>query len=148
LLETGTGLLNGRSFPHALARVLQLRRPHLRPLGAELEASLVPEVDAHGREFVRGQFTLQMRVDGRSVLVRLHAWPDRWVWVDARHSVRGGWRWEFTAEGRFLPAPGPRALCARLEQMLRAAHLPPARVPEAMHHIWDHALAPGGRRRI
>jgi hypothetical protein len=142
----GTGLLNGRSFPHAVTRVLQLRRPHLRPLAAELETSLVPDIDARGHEFVRGQFTLHMRVDGRSVLLRLHVWPDHWIWVDARHSVRGGWRWEFTTEGRFLPAPGPRALCVRIEQMLRAAHLTAARVPDAMRHIWEHTLASGPHR--
>jgi hypothetical protein len=107
---------------------------------------MAPDVDSRGIDIERGQTALQLRVDGRSVLIRLHIWPDHWMWIDARHSVRGGWRWEFSAEGRFLPAPGPRALVAKVEQMLRAAHLPAPQVPDAMHAIWQRSLGAGMRR--
>jgi hypothetical protein len=134
------------SFPQRVVRAFAQRRRAFRVFDVTLEAEVVPDVDAHGTDTERAQITLQLRVEGRSVLIRVHAWPTHHVWIDARHSVRGGWRWEFTAEGRFLPAPGPRALVTRVERMVRAAHLPAAQVPEAMNAIWQRALVNGTRR--
>jgi hypothetical protein len=135
-------------FPAAVCRAFERRHRALHLLDAEIESQFVPDVDAHGREFHRDETTLQLRVDGRSVIVRVHAWPDRWVWIDARHSIRGGWRWQFTTQGRFTHAAGARALVANVEKMLRTAHRPAGEVVDAMHAIWDGALVSTGARRI
>jgi frataxin-like iron-binding protein CyaY len=118
----------------------------LHLLDAEIETQLVPDC-VHGVDFNRGETIIQLRVDGRSVIVRAHAWPDHWVWIDARHSVRGGWRWQFTTQGKFVSAGGARALVANVEKMLRTAQRPAAEVAEAMHAIWRGCLI-GGARRI
>ena len=80
------------------------------------------------------------------MLLRVHAWEDRWLWIDARHSSKLGWLWEFNTEGRLLPPPSPTAVITRIEAMMDVAHQPPADVPRLMSAIWTHALARGLRR--
>jgi hypothetical protein len=132
-------------FPASVSRAFERRDRALHLLDAEIETQLVPDC-VHGVDFSRGETTLQLRVDGRSVLVRVHTWPDRWVWIDARHSVRGGWQWQFSAQGRFVHPGGARALATNVEKMLRAAHRPAAEVPDAMRAIWEGTLVAGNRR--
>ena len=133
-------------FPASVCRAFERRLRALHLLDAEIETQLVPDTDAGGADFLRGETTLRLRVDGRSVLTRAHAWPDHWVWIDARHSVRGGWQWQFTTQGRFIAASGARALVANVEKMMHMAHRPAGEVPGAMHSIWDGALISGIRR--
>jgi hypothetical protein len=134
------------SFPASVWRAFERRQRTLHLLDAEHDSLLVPDW-ADGIDFHRCEITIQLRVDGRSVIVRAHVWPDHGVWIDARHSVHGGWRWQFTTQGRFVNAGGARALVANIEKMLRTAQRPAAEVPDAMHAIWDGALL-GDARRI
>lgn len=132
-------------FPASVWRTFERRQRTLHLLDAEHDSQLVPDC-ADGIDFHRCEITIQLRVDGRSVIVRAHAWPDHWVWIDARHSVQGGWRWQFTTQGRFVNSAGARKLVANIEKMLRTAQRPAAEVPDAMHAIWDGALLSGVRR--
>lgn len=134
-------------FPATVWRAFERRQRTLHLLDADHDSQLVPDCDARGVDFHRCEITIQLRVDGRSVIVRVHAWPDRWVWIDARHSVHGGWRWQFTTQGRFVNIGGARALVANVEKMLRTAQRPAAEVADAMHVIWESSLI-GGIRRI
>ena len=134
-------------FPATVWRAFDRRERALHLLDAEIESQLVPDTDVHGADIHRGETTIQLRVDGRSVLVRAHVWPDHWVWIDARHSVRGGWRWQFTTQGRFVNAGGARALVVNVEKMLRTAQRPASEVPDAMREIWEGSLI-GSARRI
>jgi hypothetical protein len=133
-------------FPATVWRAFERRQRTLHLLDAEHESLLVPDCDARGADIHRCEITIQLRIDGRSVIVRAHVWPDRWVWVDARHSVHGGWRWQFTMQGRFVNAGGARALVAKVEKMLRTAQRPAGEVADAMHEIWQGSLLSGARR--
>jgi hypothetical protein len=133
------------SFPASVWRAFERRQRTLHLLDAEHESELVPDC-ADGIDFHRCEITIQLRVDGRSVIVRAQAWPDRWVWIDARHSVHGGWRWQFTTRGRFVNVGGARALVANIEKMLRTAQRPASEVVDAMHAIWETCLIRGVRR--
>ena len=139
-------MTSNNGFPATVWRAFERRHRALHLLDAEIDARLVPDTDARGCDIHRSETTLQLRVDGRSVIVRVHAWPDHRVWIDARHSVRGGWRWQFTTQGRFVEAGGARALVGNVEKMLRAAHRPANEAPDAMQAIWDGALICGTRR--
>jgi len=142
---TVTTMAATNGFPATAWRAFERRRRALHLLDAEIESHLVPDTDARGADFHRSETAIQLRIDGRSVIVRVHAWPDRWVWVDARHSVRGGWQWQFTTQGRFI-VDGARALVANAEKTVHAAHRPAGEVPAAMHAIWDGVLISGIRR--
>ncbi|MGA7713873.1 MAG: hypothetical protein WCA81_18415 [Rhizomicrobium sp.] len=49
------------------------------------------------------------------VMLRLHAWPDRKIWLDARQSTKKGWAWAWTREGRLLGSSGAPEAIAALE---------------------------------
>jgi hypothetical protein len=126
-------------------RAFERRQRTLHLLDAEHESQLVPDC-VDGNDFYRCEIAIQLRVDGRSVILHAHVWPDRWAWIDARHSVHGGWRWQFTTQGRLVDAGGARAFVANVEKMLRTAQRPASEVPDAMHAIWDATLLSGARR--
>ena len=134
-------------FPPALLEAFRRRGRAIVHRGATVDSVLVPDqADDYGEVIDRCEITIAFRVDGRSVLIRAHAWEDRWLWIDARHSSKKGWTWEFSTEGRLLPPPSPAAVITRLESMMDAAHQPPVEVPRLMSAIWTHALAKGLRR--
>jgi hypothetical protein len=76
----------------------------------------------------------------RTVL-RLSAWEDRWVWVDARRSGKIGWVWQFTAEGRLLGNRLARELVSAFE-----ASIGDQGSEAALRAIWAPILAQGPRR--
>jgi hypothetical protein len=139
--------MSRRNFAHTVNDVFWTRRRAIRHVGGQFDSVLsLDNAGFHGRELERGATTLAFRVDGRSVILRVHAWEDRWLWVDARHSCKGGWQWQFSAQGRFLPAAGARAVVTKVEEMLRAAHLPAEGVTRALAAIWARCLAAGPDR--
>jgi len=136
-----------RNFPRTLNEAFAARRRAIRFVGAQLESVVTPDAaDARGCEQERGETMLAFRVDGRSVILRVHAWEDRWLWIDARHSSKRGWVWEFSMQGRLLPAAGARGIVTKVEEMMRAAHLPAAEVTKSMATIWARTLAAGPKR--
>jgi hypothetical protein len=115
--------------------------------GSTLECTPVKEI-VDGRESERGRtdVTIDYRVDAARVTLRIHAWGDRWVWIDARRSSKAGWVWEFTAEGRFVASNGAREFVERAEATISASYLPDTEVSAAMRAIWLKCLATGPRR--
>ena len=66
-------------------------------------------------------FELTVETPGASkrAVFQLHAWEDRWVWVDGRQSIsKQGWLWEWTHEGRFIGDGGGRQLIEALEKSI------------------------------
>ncbi|HEX2592740.1 MAG TPA: hypothetical protein VHL34_14655 [Rhizomicrobium sp.] len=62
---------------------------------------------------------LEIRIgnDSRNAaLLRLHAWPDRLIWLGASRSMKVGWLWEWTYEGRLLGEHRGNAIVAALEE--------------------------------
>ena len=52
-------------------------------------------------------------------LVRMHAWDDRWVWIDARQAGQNRWIWSWTLEGRLAAGLGGRDLLDAIERSER-----------------------------
>jgi hypothetical protein len=125
----------------------QKRSKALSRRGVTLECTPVKEI-VNGRESERGRTDVRMayRVDGARVELRIHAWGDRWIWVDARRASKSGWVWEFTAEGRFVASNGVRDLVGLAEDTIDSSFLPGTEVVLAMHAIWSKRLATGPRR--
>jgi hypothetical protein len=74
-------------------------------------------------------------------MLRLNAWADRWIWVDARRSGKSGWVWQFTTEGRLLGDQLARELVAALEASIGAQG-----IESDLRAIWAPILAQGPRR--
>ncbi|MCB1475137.1 MAG: hypothetical protein H6883_15015 [Rhodobiaceae bacterium] len=85
------------------------------------------------------------RITGCGIRQSLHAWPDRWIWVDARESRKNaGWLWEWTFEGRLVGHLGARDLIEMFErtvfQVVDAQGRPNV---DEVAGIWKHCLATG-----
>ncbi len=82
------------------------------------------------------------------VSVKVAVWPDRWVLIDVRCSVKSGWLWEFTHQGRFVAPRGAPDLVQCIEESLNVASLQAATVPSALSSIWSPRLATGPKRFV
>ena len=82
-------------FSVALIEALRKRSKALSRRGTKVECTPVKEI-VDGQEFERGRtdLTITYRVEGAHVELRVHAWGDRWIWVDARRSSKAGWVWQ------------------------------------------------------
>jgi len=49
-------------------------------------------------------------------MLRLHAWPDRQIWLDARQPTKMGWAWAWTREGRLSGSCGAQEAFGALEE--------------------------------
>jgi len=61
------------------------------------------------------ELSIQSSRSIHNIRIRLYAWSDRWVWIDARKSESEGWAWEYTTEGRLNGSASERALMAALK---------------------------------
>ncbi len=75
--------------------------------------------------------------------LRAFIWEDRWVWIDFRSPSKRGWRWEWSFEGRLLPAHDGRMLVDALEKTLDAAPRDDESDVSAFGEIWRILLAQG-----
>jgi len=62
------------------------------------------------------RFEAELEGGNPSATFRLHAWPDRILWVDFRQSAKSGRGWEWTSTGRLLPPHSGREVVAAIEQ--------------------------------
>src|SRR4051812_19467133 len=60
-------------------------------------------------------------VEARTVSVRLKAWADRWIWLDARRSTKRGWAWSVTLDGRLIASDLAGDLVQQLEATIAAS---------------------------
>ena len=135
-------------FSQEVLTAFRRRSKAISHKGATLHAIPVKEiVDGRESKLSRSDVELIYRIDSARVMLRIHTWADRWVWVDARRSSKSGWVWESTSEGRFSSPGGARDLVAYAEATLSAAHLSATDAPQAISAIWSKCLtsklAPG-----
>lgn len=85
---------------------------------------------------------LELRIeDIDQIEFRMHAWPDRWIWLDARRSAKSGWLWEWTDAGRLTGQI--QALVPAIEDTLaQLIRMEPAQV-SSLTSIWKPLLAKG-----
>ena len=77
---------------------------------------LMVEQNGNLREGVALELT---RTEPLYRLIRVHAWDDRWVWIDARQSQQQRWIWSWTLEGRLGPGLGGVHLLDAIERSER-----------------------------
>lgn len=133
-------------FSCAIQEALRKRRRALSRRGASVSWTCVKEI-VNGRETEKGRtdVTIDYRVNGLPVTLRMNVWADRWVWIDARCSTKQGWLWEFTDEGRFISKNGARALVQCAEKTIDASFLPARDAPSVISKVWSTCLASGPR---
>jgi hypothetical protein len=150
----GRGLLTRKAehnseradFSVALLEAFRKRSRALSRLPATVECIPVREiVDGQESELGRTDLTIKYRAKGTRVQLRVHAWGDRWIWVDARRGSKVGWVWEYTNEGRFISPSGAPGLVQLIEQTMDCAYLATSDVSRAMAAIWSKCLAVGPR---
>jgi hypothetical protein len=132
-------------FTDDVTACVKKRSRAIKYRGAKMRFDRVKElevgIDAGAR---RVDLEISHRIQGSLISVRLVAWGDRWVWVDARKGGKSGWVWFKTIEGRFIGPNGAQDLMRRLEATLDVSHQqdPQAHIEE----IWSSCLAQGPKR--
>ena len=61
------------------------------------------------------ELLIQSSASRNNIRIRLYAWDDRWLWIDARKSKKEGWEWEYTVEGRLSGSVTERELIEALK---------------------------------
>lgn len=77
------------------------------------------------------------------VVLRLHAWPDRSIWLDARRSSKQGWVWSWTHEGRLLRSHGAKEVIEALEETLDTLFEMNSLRTQELSGPWNALLAQG-----
>lgn len=89
------------------------------------------------------EICLNLHDDSRGTRVRLYAWDNGWLWLDARAAQKKGWRWEWSYEGRRLGEFDGRDIVAALEDTISAASFREAGETDDFTEIWQNMLARG-----
>jgi hypothetical protein len=98
-------------FLESVAFAFRKRRKAIRHQACSADLAKVYElVNADRME----RLEIYVRTHDGAVL-RLHAWPDRVIWLDARQSAKKGWAWSWTREGRLLGTHGAPDVIRALE---------------------------------
>lgn len=101
-------------FLSELAEDFRKRRRSLSRRSHRAEMQKAYEVVGEER-VERLEIYLQQDHRGNSPTLRLHAWPDRLLWLDARAGSKNGWLWSWTADGRLLGEHWERRAIQALE---------------------------------
>ena len=78
-------------------------------------------------------------------LLRLHAWPDRQIWLDARRSAKKGWAWKWTYDGRLLGNCAASDVIKALEDTLDPLPRMDSSRTHELSGPWSRLLATGPR---
>jgi len=79
------------------------------------------------------------------ITLRLHAWSDRQLWLDARRSAKRGWAWAWTYRGRFLGDSPASKIIEALEVSLTLVHGMTASRTGDLAEAWARLIAQGPR---
>ncbi len=81
--------------------------------------------------------------------LRANAWPDRWMWIDAREPGKRGWKWQWTREGRLLGNCTGANLVEALELSYAASPFVSEKAfTDQVAAIWRPLLATGPRLAV
>lgn len=135
-------------FLNDVAFSFKKRRKSLKHRCAQIAFGKVYEIE-NNQETERLELKLQARSSSKGERLRLHAWPDRWIWVDARKGAKKGWEWEWTFDGRLLGAFTGRDLIAAVEESLAFSFYSDT-APQSydVSNIWQPLLAKGPTRIV
>jgi len=129
-------------FLESIAVAFRKRASSIRHRASRMELSKVYElVD---REKVE-RLEIDLLSVGKTSL-RLHAWPDRLIWLDARRPTKKGWTWSWTYEGRLLASTVDVIASMELSLDLLAG-METSRTGE-LDQLWVRLLARGPREAL
>lgn len=131
-------------FARDVASCLAKRSKAIKHRGARVELHLA-EAKPPDDPSASVEISVSYAVQGATVRLRVIAWDDRWIWVDARRSTKQGWAWSVTCQGRFLDQSGPSGVIRRVEESLSATRNPDDAIPSLVKEIWADCLAQGPR---
>jgi hypothetical protein len=77
--------------------------------------------------------------------IRLWAWPDRQIWLDARRPAKKGWAWSWTYEGRLLGERSAPDIIAALEETFDMLYQMDSTRVSVLDRPWVKLLAKGPR---
>lgn len=132
------------AFLNEIAKSYSKRRKSLAYDAFNLKFNKVFDVIAGGKT-EKIEIAIQAASSANSANLRLYIWADRWIWVDARKSVKNaGWEWEYTTEGRLTGGSSAcDAIDAFKEFYVLSAHFSPDTVSKDSFGIWGKLLAKG-----
>ena len=107
---------------------------------------VIDRADGTTREKV--ELKLQKTRSSKSLTIRTHFWDDRWVWIDAREASGGGWKWEWTNDGRLAGNQSGRELVALIEQSEGSFGRNQGLNEGELSDIWRGVLLKGPRRDL
>jgi hypothetical protein len=129
-------------FLQSVAEAFRRRRKALNHRASRADCQKVYEVSESSRT-ERLEIYLEDGTRQRGALLRLHAWPDRWIWVDARRSTKTGWAWEWTYEGRLLGKHAGQDVVEALEKTYDLLPSMDAALTQELVKPWKRLLAKG-----
>lgn len=129
-------------FLEDIAEAFRKRRKSLSHRVSRAECHKVYEL-VDGKKTERLEVYLQDGTRPRGALLRMHVWPDRLVWLDARIATKAGWAWAWTYEGRLLGNHTGRDVIIALEECIDLLpRMEGSRIGE-LDGPWKHLVAKG-----
>ena len=133
-------------FSKTVLAAFTKRAKAIKRSGATIEIVTVKEIfDGRESDAGRTDVSIAYRVQAARTKLRIIAWGDRWVWIDARQSSKTGWVWQCTMDGRSMPVHDAREFVALAEKTITATYLPTEAVSQTIRELWQKYLAKGPR---
>lgn len=131
-------------FVRDVASCLAKRSKAIKHRGARVELH-IEEAKPPDDPSASVEVSVSYLIQGATVRLRVIAWDDRWIWVDARRLTKRGWAWSVTCQGRFLDQSGPSGVIRRVEETISATRNLDDEIPSLVRGIWADCLAQGPR---
>ena len=127
-------------FLESLSFAFRKRRKAMRHHGSGANLSKVYErVDGETME------RLEIIVDYFETRLRLHAWPDRQIWVSVRFATKKGEAWKWSCDGRLIGSRAMQDVIAALEASIVLVPRVNAERTREFDVIWASLIARGPR---
>ena len=127
------------NFLADLSAALKKRRKALKHKSRLLNCERLIESD-DGVRTEKMELDIQLWTRNR---LKVHAWSDRWLWVDARAPTKKGWAWEWDYDGRLLgPLTGTEVIGA-IEETIDGISGAKSDAVNELTGIWQKLLARG-----
>lgn len=130
------------SFLQAVVDSFRKRRKAIKHYARDIICNKIEERD--GSKVLQERLELKIR-DG-ACTIRMHAWSDRYIWLDCRKPAKSGWDWSWTHEGRLL-GDDARQLVEKLERTIKLSWIMTPDCVSDFGEIWTGSLATGPKLR-